>query len=325
MEVFMKKNGLKLMVSALATTMMIGLFTGCGNKDGGETNNTDNNAAQTEKLSGTIQADGSSTVGPITEAMAEEFNKEYPDVQIPVAISGTGGGFKRFVLGETDIQNASRPVKDEEKQKATENGVEMTEFIVAYDGITICVSNENDFVDTLTVAELNKMWAPDSTVKTWKDVRAEWPAEPIKFYSPGPDSGTFEFFTEAINKKAKAMRPDVNPSEDDNTLVQGIAGDKNAIGFFGYAYYEANNDKVKAVKVDAGTGAVEPSLNTIKDGSYKPLSRPIFVYVNNKSFEKPQVKEFVKFYLENAAAIVPELGEVALPEDEYKEQLNKIK
>lgn len=322
----MKKTSLRIMVSTLAITMMAGVFAGCGNKDGGEVkNNTSNNAAQTQKLSGTIQADGSSTVGPITEAMAEEFVKDYPDVQIPVAISGTGGGFKRFVVGETDVQNASRPIKEEEKKKAAENGVEMTEFKVAYDGITICVSKENTFVDTLTVAELNKMWAPDSTVKTWKDIRPEWPADPIKFYTPGPDSGTFEFFTEAINKKAKAMRPDVNPSEDDNTLVQGIGGDKNAIGFFGFAYYEANQNKLKAVKVDAGTGAVEPSLNTIKDGSYKPLSRPIFVYVNNKSFAKPEVKEFIKFYLENAAQIVPEIGEVALPEAEYKDQLNKIK
>lgn len=322
----MKKTSLRLMVATLAVTMMTGVLAGCGKKDGGEVkNNTDNNAAQTQKLSGTIQADGSSTVGPITEAMAEEFNKKYTDVQIPVAISGTGGGFKRFVVGETDIQNASRPVKEEEKKKAAENGVEMTEFIVAYDGITVCVSKENKFVDTLTVDELKKMWSPDSTVKTWKDVRADWPAEPIKFYTPGPDSGTFEFFTEAINKKSKAMRPDVNPSEDDNTLVQGIGGDKNAIGFFGFSYYEANSDKLKAVKIDTGTGAVEPSLNTIKDGSYKPLSRPIFVYVNNKSFGKPEVKEFVRFYLENAKDIVPEIGEVALPEAEYKEQLNKIK
>jgi phosphate transport system substrate-binding protein len=315
----MKKTSIKVMVSTLALTMMAGMFVGCGNKGGAEDSKT------TQKLAGTIQIDGSSTVGPISEAMAEEFNKKYPDVKIPVAISGTGGGFKRFVVGETDIQDASRPVKEEEKKKATENGVEMTEFTVAYDGITICVSKDNNFVDTLTVDELNKMWSPDSAVKTWKDIRPEWPADPIKFYSPGPDSGTFEFFTEAINKKAKAMRPDINPSEDDNVLVQGIAGDKNAIGFFGYSYYEANKDKLKEIKVDAGTGAVAPSIETIKDGSYKPLSRPIFIYVNNKSFAKPEVKEFVKFYMEKGSTIVPEVGYVQLPEAEYKEQLSKIK
>lgn len=320
----MKKKTLRLIIGALAVTMMAGSFAGCGNKEKGSSEDG-NKTAQTQKLSGTIGIDGSSTVGPITEAMAEEFNKKYPDVQIPVAISGTGGGFKRFVVGEIDINDASRPVKEEEKKKATENGIEMTEFKVAYDGITVCVSKDNSFVDTLTVDELNKMWSPDSKVKTWKDVRAEWPAEPIKFYSPGPDSGTFEFFTEAINKKAKAMRADVNPSEDDNVLVQGIAGDKNAIGFFGHSYYEENKSKLKAIKIDANNGGVEPTAETIKDGSYKPLSRPIFIYVNNKSFEKPEVKEFVKFYMENGAKLVPEIGYVSLPETEYKDQLSKIK
>jgi len=315
----MKRNSLKVMVSTLAITMMAGVFAGCGNKGGAEESKT------TQNLTGTIQIDGSSTVGPISEAMAEEFNKKYPYVKIPVAISGTGGGFKRFVVGETDINDASRPVKEEEKKKATENGIEMTEFKVAYDGITVCVSKDNTFIDTLTVGELTKMWSPDSTVKTWKDIRPEWPAEAIKFYTPGPDSGTFEFFTEAINKKAKAMRPDVNPSEDDNTLVQGIAGDKNAIGFFGHSYYEENSDKLKAIKIDAGNGGVSPTVDTIKDGSYKPLSRPIFIYVNNKSFAKPEVKEFVKFYMEKGSTIVQDIGYVGLPEAEYKEQLSKIK
>jgi len=315
----MKKTSLKVMVSTLALTMMAGMFVGCGNKGGAEDSKT------TQKLAGTIQIDGSSTVGPISEAMAEEFNKKYPDVKIPVAISGTGGGFKRFVVGEIDINDASRPVKEEEKKKATENGIEMTEFKVAYDGITVCVSKDNNFVETLTVEELTKMWSPDSTVKTWKDIRPEWPAEAIKFYTPGPDSGTFEFFTEAINKKAKAMRPDVNPSEDDNTLVQGIAGDKNAIGFFGHSYYEENSDKLKAIKIDADNGGVSATAETIKDGSYKPLSRPIFIYVNNKSFVKPEVKEFIKFYMENGTKIVPEIGYVELPEAEYKEQLSKVK
>lgn len=313
----MKKTVIKVLTTALLVTATVGGFVGCGSKDSG--------AGASNALKGEIKVDGSSTVAPITEAVAEEFNKEHSDVKIPVGVSGTGGGFKRFVVGETDIQDASRPIKDSEKEKAAANGVEYTEFTVAHDGITVVVSKDNEFIDSLTKEELKKMWEPDSKVKTWKDVRPEWPAEPIKFYAPGPDSGTFEFFTEAIVDKSKAMRSDVNPSEDDNVLVQGVAGDKNAIGFFGFSYYEANKDKLKAVKIDAGKGAVEPTFETIKDGSYAPLARPIFIYVNNKSLEKPEVKEFVKFYLENAETLVKEIGEIPLAAADYIKQLEKIK
>lgn len=310
----MRMKNIKMLTIGAVILGSVGLFAGCGGAD-----------TASSKLTGEIKIDGSSTVAPITEAIAEEFNKENPDVKIPVGVSGTGGGFKRFVVGETDVQDASRPIKDSEKELADKNGVTYTDLTVAYDGITVAVSKENDFVDSLTVDELKKMWEPNSTVKTWKDVRPEWPAEPIKFYTPGPDSGTFEFFTEAIVHEAKAMRSDVNPSEDDNVLVQGVAGDKSAIGFFGFSYYKENQDKLKAVKIDAGKGAVEPTFDTIKDGSYAPLSRPIFIYVNNKSLEKPEVKSFVEFYLENAEAIVPEVGYIPLEADAYTKELDKIK
>lgn len=315
----MKKTTIKVLTSTLLVTASLGLFVGCGSNDFKRA------SGNSTTLSGEIKVDGSSTVAPITEAVAEEFNKEHKDVKIPVGVSGTGGGFKRFVVGETDIQDASRPIKDSEKEKASANGVEYTDFTVAYDGITVVVSKENEFVDSLTKEELKKLWEPDSKIKTWKDLRAEWPADEIKFYSPGPDSGTFEFFTEAIVNKDKAMRSDVNPSEDDNVLVQGVAGDKNAIGFFGYSYYEVNKDKLKAVKIDAGKGAIEPTFETIKDGTYAPLARPIYIYVNNKSLEKPEVKEFIKFYLENTETLVKDIGEIPLTADKYKEELSKIK
>ncbi|MGL5614736.1 MAG: phosphate ABC transporter substrate-binding protein PstS family protein [Sarcina sp.] len=316
----MKKSIVKVLTAALLVTTTMVTLGGCGSSDTGAKGDSGK-----ATLAGEIKVDGSSTVAPITEAVAEEFNKEHKDVKLPVGISGTGGGFKRFTVGETDIQDASRPIKDSEKEKAKENGVEYTDFTVAYDGITVVVSKDNDFVDSLTKEELKKLWEPDSKIKTWKDLRPEWPAETIKFYTPGPDSGTFEFFTEAIVEKAKAMRTDVNPSEDDNVLVQGVAGDKNAIGFFGYSYYEANKDKLKAVKVDAGKGAIEPTFETIKDGTYVPLARPIFIYVNNKSLERPEVKEFVKFYIENAESLVKAVGEIPLTADQYKEQAAKIK
>ncbi|MFR5266925.1 phosphate ABC transporter substrate-binding protein PstS family protein [Clostridium sp.] len=320
----MKKTAVKILTSALLVTSALGVLTGCGSKSG-KVDDAKGTTGESKVLAGEIKVDGSSTVAPITEAVAEEFNKEYKDVKIPIGVSGTGGGFKRFVVGETDIQDASRPIKDSEKEIANANGVTYTDFTVAYDGITLVVSKDNDFVDSLTKEELKKLWEPDSKIKTWKDLRPEWPAENIKFYSPGPDSGTFEFFTEAIVEKAKAMRSDVNPSEDDNVLVQGVAGDKNAIGFFGYSYYESNKDKLKAIKIDAGKGAVEPTFETIKDGTYVPLARPVFIYANNKSLEKTEVKEFVKFYLENAETLVKEIGEIPLTADKYKEELAKIK
>ncbi|WP_038602598.1 PstS family phosphate ABC transporter substrate-binding protein [Peptoclostridium acidaminophilum] len=307
-------------VVGLASMVLIAsmaLFAGCsGGNEGGE--------AQAG-LTGEIKIDGSSTVFPITEAVAEEFLAQNPDVKIPVGVSGTGGGFKKFTAKEIDINDASRPIKDEEKQLAEQNGIEYAEIKVAYDGLSVVVNPENTWVDSLTVDELKKIWAPDSTVKTWKDVRPEWPAEAIKFYAPGTDSGTFDYFTEEINGESGAMRADITPSEDDNVLVQGISGDKNAIGFFGFAYYEENADKLKVVKIDNGSGPIEPKFDTIKSGDYAPLSRPLFLYVNKESLTRPEVKSFLQFYIENAGTLAAEVGYVALPDEDYTAGLELIK
>lgn len=281
--------------------------------------------ATTADLSGTIIIDGSSTVFPITEAVAEEFHKVYPGISTPIGVSGTGGGFKKFIVGETDISNASRPIKDSEAETAKANGIEYVELAIAYDGLSVMVSHENDFVDTLTVEELKRIWEPESTVKTWKDVRSQWPDEEIKLYAPGTDSGTFDYFTEVITGKAGASRTDFTPSEDDNVLVQGIAGDKYSLGYFGYAYYVENTDKLKIVKVDNGNGPVEPTFNTIMDGSYAPLSRPIFMYVSKKALEQEHVKTFVEYFLTEGTALISEVGYVQMSNASYEEQLAKLK
>lgn len=277
------------------------------------------------QLSGEVNIDGSSTVFPITEAVAEEFLSEHPDVKVPVGVSGTGGGFKKFIANETDINNASRPIKDQEAADAKAAGIEFIELKVAFDGLSVLVNPENTWVDYLTVDELKMIWAPDSTVKTWQDIRAEWPAEEIKFYAPGTDSGTFDYFTEEINGESGAIRSDFTASEDDNILAQGIAGDKNALGFFGFAYYEENQDKLKLVPIDNGDGPVTPTFDTIQNGEYAPLSRPLFIYVNKASLEKPQVKEFLNFYLQVAPDLVPDVGYVSLPDEEYSNGLELIK
>lgn len=308
----MKRQSIKLILTSLLVVTLTGVFIGCGKKE------------SSSSLTGEIKIDGSSTVAPITEGMAEEFNKIHRDVKIPIGISGTGGGFKRFVTKETDINDASRAIKDKEKLEAEKNGVSYTDFKIAFDGITLAVNKDNTWVDTLTVDEIKNIWSPDSKVKTWKDIRNEWPAEEIKFYSPGTDSGTFDYFTEEINKKSGAIRQDITPNADPNTLVQGVAGNKNAMGFFGYSYYEENKDKLKAVKIDNGKGGIEPSFETIKDGSYAPLSRPLFLYVNNESLKREEVKEFLKFYLSEGKSIISEIGYVELPDEDYNVELGKI-
>lgn len=280
--------------------------------------------ASAEALTGTIIIDGSSTVFPITEAVAEEFHKLYPGISTPIGVSGTGGGFKKFIAGETDISNASRPIKDSEAETAKANGVEYVELAIAYDGLSVMVSHDNDFVDSLTVEELGRIWAPDSTVMTWKDVRPEWPDEAIKLYAPGTDSGTFDYFTEVINGKSGASRTDFTPSEDDNVLVQGIAGDKYSLGYFGYAYYMENTDKLKIVRIDNGSGPVEPTFDTIMDGSYAPLSRPIYMYVAAKSLAQPHVWAFLDYFLGEGTALVSEVGYVQLSEEDYAAQRAKL-
>ncbi|MCA9750856.1 MAG: PstS family phosphate ABC transporter substrate-binding protein [Gemmatimonadetes bacterium] len=269
------------------------------------------------KMKGNVRVDGSSTVFPITEAVAEEFRSVAPKVRVTVGISGTGGGFKKFTVGETDINDASRPIKDKEQSVAAENGIEYIELPVAYDGLSVVINPANDFVDHLSIAELNELWKPESQVKTWKDLRPEWPDREIKLYGPGVDSGTFDYFTETVNGKSQVCRSDFTASEDDNVLVQGIEGDKDALGFFGFAYYLENKDQLKVVPIDGGNGPVAPSVTTINDGTYAPLSRPIFIYIAKAASERPEVRAFVDFYLDNAPQLVSEVGYVALPEAVY--------
>lgn len=316
----MKKFGNIMMVLALTGSIL----AGCGqNTEEGKNTGGEN---KEQALSGEVAIDGSSTVGPISEAVAEAFMEENGEVNVTVGISGTGGGMKRFIAGEIDFADASRKIKEEELADAQKNNLEPIEIPVAYDGITVVVNKENTWVDKLTVDELKKIWEPNSTVKTWADVREGWPAEPIKLYGPGTESGTFEYFTEKVVGEAKASRTDYTPSEDDNVLVQGVKGDKNALGYFGFSYYEENADQLKAVPIDNGTGnAVAPSLETIADGSYAPLSRMLYIYVSKSSLEsKPQVKAFVKFYLENAETLVKEAKYIPLSADQYKEHLGKV-
>lgn len=289
------------------------------------------NAEALKALSGDILIDGSSTVYPVTQAAAEEFMQYAPDVRITVGISGTGGGFKKFCAGETDIQDASRPILPEEVQACAENGVEYIEIPVAYDGLTVMVNPENDWVDCMTVDELKRVWEPaaQGTITRWNQIRPEWPDEPLNLYGAGADSGTFDYFTEAIVGKVKESRGDYQASEDDNVLVQGVAGDKYALGFFGYAYYQANADKLKALAIDSGNGTcVQPSEETIKNGTYQPLSRPIFIYVKTTSAERPEVAAFVEFYLSSSFTpliATPEVGYVPLSDELYAAVLQRFK
>lgn len=275
-------------------------------------------------LGGTVSIDGSSTVYPVTEAVAEEFLSEAPQVRVTVGVSGTGGGFKKFVAGEIDINDASRTIKPSEAAEAQAHGIEYLEIPVAFDGLSIVVNPQNDWVDHFTVAELQQIWQPGSTVDSWDDIRPEWPAEPIRLYGPGTDSGTFDYFTEAVNGESGLSRPDYTASEDDNVLVQGISGDQYSLGFFGYAYYTANQSRLKLVPVDGGNGPVLPNEQTIQDGSYSPLSRPIFIYLNKSGVAKPQVRRFVEFYLEVAPQLVHEVGYIALPQDQYDASLQAL-
>jgi phosphate transport system substrate-binding protein len=273
---------------------------------------------------GTVRVDGSSTVYPITEAVAEEFLKAKPEVKVTVGISGTGGGFKKFCAGETDVSDASRPIKPSEIELCAKNGVEYVELPVAYDGIAIVVHPGNDWAQHVTVDELKTIWAPESQGKVlrWSDVRPGWPDRELHLFGPGVDSGTYDYFTEAVVGKEHSSRGDFTSSEDDNVLVQGVAGDEGALGFFGFAYYDENRGKLRAVPVedgkpDNGAGPVPPSLDTVRGGTYQPLSRPLFIYVAVKSLARPEVQEFVEFYLEQAAGLVTEVGYVPLPERAY--------
>lgn len=278
------------------------------------------------KLNGVVKVDGSSTVFPITEAIAEEYRKAQPRVRVTIGVSGTGGGFKKFTAGEIDINDASRKIKGKEVKLAKKKGVQFLELPVAYDGLTVIVNKDNNWVDHLTVKELNKIWMPGSKVKTWKDVRSSWPNREIKLYGPGTDSGTFDYFTKAINGKSQASRSDYTKSEDDNVLVNGVAGDKDSLGYFGFAYYIENKNKLKAVPIinKGAKKAVSPTLTTINNGTYAPLSRPIFIYVSKKSAKRAEVFNFVEFYLNQAGKLVQEVGYVPLTDKQYQAELKKF-
>ncbi len=287
-----------------------------------------NPTPQEGQLGGTIRVDGSSTVYPLTEAAAEDFRYAEPAVKVMVGVSGTGGGFKKFGRGETDISNASRPISAEERKLCEENGIEFVEIPVAYDGLAVVVHPSNDFVDHLTVEELKRIWEPSAQdrVNRWSQVREGWPDKPLNLYGAGVASGTYDYFTEAVMGKARSSRGDYTSSEDDNVLVQGIAGDQNALGYFGLAYFEENQDKLRLVPVDPGDGVpVLPTPETVSNGSYRPLSRPEFIYINAKSLERPEVVAFVEFYLTNASALAQSTQQVPLGDAAYVLAMEKMR
>jgi phosphate binding protein len=270
-------------------------------------------------VSGSVTADGSSTVAPLTEAAADLFRDASPAVNVTVATSGTGGGFQKFCAGETDISDASRPIQDEEIAQCAANGVEYTQIIMANDGLSVVVNPENDWAQCLTVEQLNTIWGPEAEgrISSWNQVDPAFPDEPLALYGAGTDSGTFDYFTEAINGEEGAIRTDYSPSEDDNVTIQGVQGSRGAMGFFGLSYAEENPEAIRIVEVDGGSGCVAPSPETVQNGSYQPLGRPLFIYVSNASYaEKPQVKEFVDFYVENEAGIADAALFIGLTEEQ---------
>ncbi len=294
------------------------LLVACGGK------NSDSTSGH---LQGEVKIDGSSTVYPITEAIAEEFRVDQPKVRVTVGVSGTGGGFNKFSRGETDINDASRPIKEQEAATCAENGIKYLELTVAIDGLAVLVNKENNWVDHFTVEELKKIWEPSAqgAITKWSQIRAGWPDEQFNLYGPGVASGTYDYFTEVVVGKSGSSRGDYTASEDDNVLVQGISGDKNSIGFFGLAYYEENVDKLKLVGVDNGNGPILPTSVTVKDGTYAPLSRPMFIYVNDVASKRKEVEEFINFYLSNASSLVPDVGYIPLPQAEYQKGLDAFK
>lgn len=303
-----------------ATTGLAALFVSgataglvaCGGSAGGD------------GLSGMVAIDGSSTVFPISEAMAEEFQIANRGVRVTVGISGTGGGFKKFCGGETDISDASREIKDSELELCAENGIEPIELTVAWDGVTVVANPANEWATCMTVDELKRLWQPGSSITNWNEIRSDWPEMEVELYGPDTDSGTFDYFTDAIVGEEDASRSDYTASADDNVLVIGVEGDNGALGYFGYAYYEESSDKLSAVAIDNGNGCVAPSRETIENGTYAPLSRAMFIYVRRDALERPEVAAFVDFYLTNATALVPETGYVPLSDADYTGMLEML-
>ena len=321
------KNLTKL---SLLSTGVVMLLASCGGGKAEEKATDATGSAQEQKLSGAVNIDGSSTVYPITEAIAEEFQKVQPGIKVTAGTSGTGGGFKKFGRGETDINDASRPIKAAEDSLAKANKVSYVDLMIAYDGLAVVVNPKNEWCKDITVAELKKMWEPaaQGKIKKWNQIRASWPNEEIHLFGAGVESGTYDYFTEAIVGKAHSSRGDYTASEDDNVLVQGISSDKNALGFFGLAYFEENKDKLKLVGVDDekdenGKGPMTPSIESVKNKSYAPLARPLFIYVNSAAGKRKEVQEFVNYYLENTGALTKQVGYIPLSDDETAKEKSK--
>ncbi len=297
----------------IALLMILSACGGGGDRDGGS------------GLQGRILGDGSSTVFPITEAVAEEFNAENAGVNVTLGTSGTGGGFEKFCNGETDIQNASRPIEDDERQACAGRGIEYVELAVALDGLAVVVNKDNTFARCLTTAELRRIWEPNSQVNNWRDVKAGYPDRPLKLFGPGTDSGTFDYFTEVINGEEGASRTDYTPSEDDNVLVQGVEGDEGALAYFGFAYYQENTERLNLVGVDAGEGCVTPSDETVRSGRYKPLSRPLFIYVKQSALQRPEVRAFADFYVNNVNDLLTDVGYTPLGDADLEAEKEELR
>jgi phosphate transport system substrate-binding protein len=313
----------KLLVFAVCSALALGAAA-CGDDDDDDSGNGGGGGDSSAELSGTIRVDGSSTVAPLTEAAAELFQAENPDVRVTVGTSGTGGGFEKFCAGETDISDASRAIEEDEVAICKKNNVAYEELQVANDGLTVVVNPGNDWASCLTVDELKKVWEPKSQVNNWSQVNPEFPDTELELFGAGTDSGTFDYFTEAINGEEGASRTDYNATEDDNVTVQGVQGSEGAMGYFGLSYAQQNPDAVKPVEIDGGDGCVAPSAETVQDGSYKPLSRPLFIYPSAEALKRPEVKAFVEFYLENQQQITEQALFVPMTEEQLAKSQDKV-
>ena len=314
-----------LVLVALAVLSLVAVACGDdGGTGGGGGESASANDEGGAKLSGTIKIDGSSTVAPLSEAAAEGFQGENGDVRVTVGTSGTGGGFEKFCAGETDISDASREIKEEEAAICEKAGIKYEEFQVANDGLSVVVSKDNDWAKCVTVDELKTIWDKGSKVASWSDVKPDFPDEKLELFGPGTDSGTFDFFTDVINGEEGQSRSDYQATEDDNVVVQGVSGSKGGMGYFGLSYYEQNQDKLTALEVDGGDGCVAPSTETVQDGSYKPLSRPLYIYVSDKAIKRPEVKAFVEYYEENSDSLAEQALFVPLTEEQKAELQPKI-
>jgi phosphate transport system substrate-binding protein len=327
------RPAIRLILLSLAIALLAVGAAGCGRDDeedsGGEAAAAENTTAEAaaEELSGNVIIDGSSTVGPLTTAAAESFRGEQPGVNIEVGVSGTGGGFERFCAGETDISNASRPIDEEEEVPVCqEAGIEYTEFQVGVDALTVVVNPENDWATCLTVDQLKTMWEPaaEGKVDNWSQVDPSFPDQALALAGPGTDSGTFDYFTDEVNGEEGASRSDYTASEDDNVIVQAVAGDPGALGYFGYTYFEENQDSLKALEIDGGEGCVAPSVDAARDGSYAPLSRPLFIYVKNESLQRPEVQGFVEYFLTNSIQLAEDALFIPVPDEQVDENLSTL-